>query len=152
MGKKGWAIVGGAAAIVIFYSSWTGFLSPQARVERAIKSAAAAAENVDAATFLSYFAADYSDYLHGDRLAFSERVEDAFSRVDRLNVTVQAVEVEVEGEEATARFELVVVAVRGEDRIIALGTPFQPELVVARLQRERSAWTIVRVDRGIAGQ
>lgn len=150
MGKKGWAIVGGAAAIVVFYFSWTWYLSPEARVENAIDSAAAAAERVDTAAFLSFFAADYTDYLHGDRAAFSQRVEDAFGRVDRLNVTVQAMEVSVEDDEAVARFELVVVAVRGEDRIVAVGTPFQPELIAAQLKREASGWKLFRVDRGFA--
>lgn len=150
MGKKGWAIVVGAAAIVVFYFSWTMFLSPEARVERAIEAAAAAAERVDAATFLSHFAPDYSDYMHGDRDTFAERIEDGFARVDRLNVTVQAMDVSVDGGSATARFELVVVAVRGEDRMIALGTPFQPELVAAHLRRDGSAWGITRVERGIA--
>lgn len=150
MERKGWAIVVGAAAIVVFYFSWTMYLSPEARVERAIKSAATAAEGVDAATLLSHFASDYSDYMHGDRATFAERVEDAFTRVDRLNVTVQAMVVSVEGGSATARFELVVVAVRGEDRMIVLGTPFQPELVAAHLKRDGSEWVISRVERGIA--
>lgn len=150
MGKKGWAIVVGAAAIVVFYFSWTMFLSPEARVERTVESAAASAERVDTETFLSHFASDYSDYLHGDRAAFAERVGEAFARVDRLNVTVQAMNVSVDGLAATAHFELVVVAVRGEDRMIALGTPFQPELVTAHLERNGSAWVISRVERGIA--
>ena len=150
MGRKGWAIVGGAAAIVVFYFSWTWFLSPQARVERAIESAATAAEQVDAATFLSYFGADYSDYLHDDRAMFSQRVEEAFARVDRLNITIQAMDVKVDDDGATARFDLVVVAVRGEDRIVAVGTPFQPELVLALLKRDGSAWKIVRIDRAVA--
>ena len=47
-------------------------------------------------------------------------------------------------------FELVVVAFSGEDRLVVVGTPFQPELVIATLSRVGSAWKIVRVDRGIA--
>ncbi len=90
MGQKGWAIVGGAAAIVVSYFAWTMFLSPEARVERTIKGAAVAAEEVDAATVLSFFDASYSDYVHPDRATFAERIESAFERVDRLKVTIQA--------------------------------------------------------------
>ena len=151
MGTKGWAIVGVAVAIVGFYFSWTMFLSPEARVERTIKATAAAAEEVDAATFLSFFDVSYSDYMHEDRATFAERIADAFARVDRLNVTIQAMDVNVD-DGAAARFELVVVAFRGEDRMVVVGTPFQPELVRATLTGDGSAWKIVRVDRGIAEQ
>jgi len=150
MGTKGWAIVGFAAAVVGFYVSWTVYLSPEARVERTIRAAAAAAEEVDVGTFLSFFDASYTDYMNSDRATFDERIADAFGRVDGLNVTVKAMEVSVTDAGAAARFELVVVAHRGEDRMIVLGTPFQPELVRATLTREGSAWNIVRVDRGIA--
>jgi len=150
MGTKGWAIVGFAAAIVGFYVSWTVYLSPEARVERTIKAAAAAAEKVDAATFLSFFDASYTDYVHADRATFDGRIADAFERVDRLNVTIQAMDVSVGDAGAVARFELVVVAIRGDDRMIVIGTPFQPELVRATLTHDSSAWKIVRVDRGVA--
>lgn len=150
MGRNGWAIVGIAAAIVVSYVAWTWFLSPEARVKNVIHSAAAAAEEVDTETFLSYFASDYSDYLHGERSVFAERVEEAFSRVDRLNVTVQSADVSVDGEDAAVRFELVVVAFRGDDRFVAVGTPFQPEVVSATLTHDGSSWKFVRVDRAIA--
>ena len=150
MGTKGWAILGFAAAIVGFYFSWTVYLSPEARVEQTIKAAAVAAEEVDAVTFLSFFDASYTDYLHADRATFNQRIADAFERFDRLNVTVRAMDVSVDDGEAVARFELVVVAIRGEDRMIVVGTPFQPELVRATLTQPGSAWKIVRVDRVIA--
>lgn len=147
MGRNGWAIVGFATALVVSYVAWTWLLSPEARVKNVIHSAAAAAEDVDTETFLSYFAPDYSDYLHGDRSAFAERVDEAFSRVDRLNVTVQSVDVAVDDEDAAVRFELVVVAFRGDDRFVAVGTPFQPEVVAATMKHDGSSWKIVRVDR-----
>lgn len=149
MGKNGWAIVGVAAAIVVSYVAWTWFLSPEAQVKNVIHSAAAAAEDVDTETFLTYFASDYSDYLHADRGALADRVDEAFSRVDRLNVTVQSIDVTVDGNSAAARFELVVVAFRGDDRFVAVGTPFQPEVVAATLKHDGSSWKLVRVDRAI---
>lgn len=150
MDRKGWAIVAVAVAIVGFYVSWTVYLSPQARVKRTLDAAVASAEVVDAANFLSHFDPGYTDYLHAERAIFDERIEDAFGRVDRLNVTVQDMNVVVDGDEAEARFELVIVAFRGEDRLVVVGTPFQPELVIATLSKVGSAWKIVRVDRGIA--
>ena len=152
MGTKGWAIIGVAAAIVVFYFSWTMFLSPEARVERTLRAVATAGERVDAATFLSFFDTSYTDYLHADRATFVERIEAAFERVDGLNVTIRAIDVSVDDEGAEARFELVVVAIRGEDRMLVFGTPFQPELVRATLRRDGSTWNIVRVDRGLAEQ
>ena len=152
MGTKGWAIVGVAAAMVVFYFSWTMFLSPQARVERTLRAAAAAGEEVDAATFLSFFDASYTDYVHADRATFVDRIEEAFERVDRLKVTIKAMDVSVDDDSAEARFELVVVAIRGEDRMIVVGTPFQPELVRAKLRQDGSTWNIARVDRDIAEQ
>jgi len=152
MGTKGWAIVGIAAAIVVFYFSWTMFLSPEARVERTLQAVATAGEEVDAATFLSFFDTSYTDYIHADRATFVERIEEAFARVERLNVTIQAVDVSVDDADAEARFELVVVAIRDEDRMLVVGTPFQPELVRATLRRDGSTWKIVRVDRALAEQ
>ncbi len=152
MGTKGWAIVGVAAAMVVFYFSWTMFLSPQARVERTLRAAAAAGEQVDAVTFLSFFDASYTDYVHADRATFVDRIEEAFERVDRLKVTIKAMDVSVDDDSAEARFELVVVAIRGEDRMIVVGTPFQPELVRATLRQDGSTWNIARVDRDIAEQ
>ena len=150
VGKNGWAIVGVAAAIVVFYFSWTMFLSPEARVERTFQAVATAGEEVDAATFLSFFDPSYTDYMHVDRATFAERIEEAFERVDRLKITIRAIDVSVDGDVAEARFELVIVAIRGEDRMLVLGTPFQPELIRATLQRIGSTWKIVRVDRGLA--
>jgi len=150
MGMKGWAIVGVAAAIVVVYFSWTMFLSPEARVQGTLQAVATAGEHADAATFLSFFDQDYTDYMHADRATFVERIQDAFERVDRLNVTIQAVDVSVDDDDAEARFELVIVAIRGEDRMLVVGTPFQPELVRATLRRDGSTWKIVRVDRGRA--
>lgn len=152
MGTKGWAIVAVAAAIVVFYFSWTMFLSPEAQVERALQAVATAGEEVDAATFLSFFDPSYTDYMHADRATFVERVEGAFERVDRLKVTIRAIDVSVDDDGAEARFELVVVAIRGEDRMLVVGTPFQPELVRATLRRGGSTWNIVRVDRDLAEQ
>ncbi len=131
------------------YVAWKTVLSAEAQVARALKNAASAAERVDAEGFLSHFASDYEDYLHPSRSLLEQRVRESFSRVDRMNVTVQAVRVDVTGEEAVARFELVIVVFRGEERFVAFGTPFQPERVAATLQRGAEGWRFVRAVRDV---
>jgi SnoaL-like domain len=147
-GKRAWAIVGLAAAVLLGYFAWEWFLSPRARVERTLESAAVAAEALDLDLFLSHFSADYHDFLHGDREGLAANLKESFARVDRLNVTLRSIEVSVSGGEATARFDLVVVAVKGEERYVVLGTPFEAEKFEARLVRENGSWRIQRVDRG----
>lgn len=151
MGNKGWAIVGFAAALVVGFFSWEWFLSPEARVTRTLNAVAVAAEEVDAPRFLSFLAEDYSDYIHADRAALEQRLATAFERVDRFNVTLQAIDVEVASDDATARFDLIVVAFQGDDRFIVVGTPLEGEKVQARFVREPEGWKIAAVERRGAG-
>ncbi len=142
---RGIAIVGFAAALLLGYFAWEWFLSPVAQVKRTLDRAASAAEKLDVDGFLSCVASDYRDFLDEDRAGLESRLSDGFSRVDRLNVTVRSVDVTVDGETATARFDLVVVAIRGEERYVVLGTPFEGEKVEADLLRDGEAWKIARV-------
>jgi hypothetical protein len=71
---------------------------------------------------------------------------EGFGRVDRLNVTVDAVEIDVEGTEARATFDALVVAIKGEERYVVLGTPFQPERLIGRLKSDGQGWKIHRVE------
>ena len=151
MGQKGWGIVAFAIVLVVAFFAWEWFLSPEARVSRTLNAAAAAAEAVDAAGLSSFLAPDYSDYRHADRAAIEKMIASAFERVDRLNVTLRAIDVVVNGDEATARFDLVVVAFQGEDRYVVVGTPFEPEKIESTLKREPDGWKLVRVERGSLG-
>jgi hypothetical protein len=147
MRTRGWLVVLLAVGLLGGFLAWEWFLSPRARVERVLSQAAEAAEAADVETFLSLLAADYRDYLNPSREALAERLREAFERVDRTNVTVSAVDVEADGDAATARFDLVVVAIRGDERYVVLGTPFEPEKVTARFVREAGGWKIQSVDR-----
>jgi SnoaL-like domain len=142
---RGIAVVGFAVTLLLGYFAWEWFLSPAARVKRTLADASAAAERLDADGLLSFVAADYSDFLAPDRRSLESRLREGFSRVDRLKVTLRAVEVSVEGDAATARFDLVVVAFRGDERFVVLGTPFEGEKVQADLVRETSGWKVARV-------
>jgi hypothetical protein len=144
---KAAAVVGFAVALLIGYVAWERFLSPEARVRRALEGAAAAAEAVDVVTFLSFFSPEYSDFTTPNRAAFEAVVAEGFGRVDRMNVTLERVEIEAAGPEARATVDAVVVAMRGEERFVVLGAPFQPERLVAYLRREDGRWRIHRVER-----
>jgi hypothetical protein len=138
--------VGFAAALLLGYVAWDRYLSPEARVRRTLESASAAAEVADVDALLSHFSTDYADFMHASREAFEAMARESFGRVDRLNVTVDTVEIEVEGTEARATFDALVVAIRAEERYVVLGTPFQPERLNAYLRREGGAWKIRRVE------
>lgn len=148
MGKKGWLIVVGVLAVPLAFFLWEWVLSPEARVTRTLKAVAAAAEAADADEFLSHLSEDYTDYLHPDRETLSERLREGFDRIDRLNVTLSSIDVDASGAEATARFDLVVVAIRGEERYVAVGTPFDPERLTARFEKT-DRWRMTGVERGV---
>ncbi len=143
---KAGAIVGLAAALLLGYVAWDRYLSPEARVRRTLEGAAAAAEAVDVEALLSYFSSDYADFMHANRAAFEAMVRESFGRVDRLNATVDTLEVDVEGTEARVTFDAVVVAIRGEERYVVLGTPFQPERLKAHLRRDGGGWKVHRIE------
>jgi hypothetical protein len=84
--------------------------------------------------------------MHPERASFEALARESFGRIDRLNVTVDTIEIDVEGTEARATFDAVVVAIRGEERYVVLGTPFEPERLNARLRREGGGWKIHRVE------
>jgi hypothetical protein len=146
---RGFAIVGFAAALLLGYFAWEWFLSPVARVKGTLEGAASAAEGLDFDRLLSYLADDYSDVLDADRASLESRLKEAFSRVDRLNVTLRDIDVDVAkgGGEASARFDLVVVAIRGDERTVVIGTPFEGERVEGDFTRTSAGWKIRRVDR-----
>ncbi len=140
------AIVGFAAALLLGYVAWDRYLSPEARVRRTLESAAAAAEAVDVEALLSHFSSDYADFMHASRGAFEATTRESFGRVDRLNVTVDTLEIDVEGTEASVTFDAVVVAIRGEERYVVVGTPFEPERLNAHLRREEGGWKVHRIE------
>lgn len=148
MGRNGWAIVAFTAVLLIGFFSWEWYLSPEARVKATLNAAAATAAAADAAGFVSFLTSDYSDYRHVDRAALEKSFAKAFERVDRLKVTIQSAKVEVDDTEATVRFDLIVVAIKGEERYIVVGTPFQPDKIVATMRREADGWKIARIEQG----
>ena len=140
------AIVGLAAALLLGYVAWDRYLSPEARVRRALFAAAEAAEAADLPTFLSFFSSDYTDFMNSNRAAFEANLTESFDRVERMNVTLDLVEIEVEGTEAQVTLDAVVVAIRGEQRYVVLGAPFEPERLKSHLRREGGGWKIHRVE------
>ena len=131
---------------MLSYLAWDWYLSPHAQVERLLQRAAGAAEEKNSEELLSCLSPDYTGFRDMDYESASEQLRDGFERVDRLNVTLRSVRPEVEGSEATATFDVTVVAIRGEQRFIVLGTLTQPERLRAHLRREEGGWKIHRVE------
>jgi hypothetical protein len=146
--STGFAIVSFAVVLLSSYFLWEWYLSPEARVRRVLESAAASADKADVEALLGHFASDYSDFMHPDRKSFEAMLRESYTRVDRLNVTLKAIEVEVDGDEARATVDAVVVAIRGEERYVVLGTPFEPESLEVELRREDGSWKIRGAGKG----
>ncbi len=147
MNRRNFIALGSAAALLVTFFAWEWYLSPEARVERSLRRAAAAAEETDAEGFLACLSRDYSDFRNLDFDSLSEMLERGFERVDRLNVTLRAVRAEVEEDEATASFDLTVVAIQGDQRFIVVGTLIEPQKLRVDLRREDGGWKILRVRR-----
>jgi hypothetical protein len=138
--------VGTAGALLSSYLAWDWYLSPQAQVERVLKRAAGAAEEKSLEELLSCLSTDFTGFHNMDYDSTSEQVQEGFEQVDRLNVTLRRVLPEVDGGEATASFDVTVVAIRGEQRFVVLGTVTQPERLRAHLRLEEGEWKIHRVE------
>lgn len=139
--------LGSAAALLVAFFAWEWYLSPAARVERTLHRAADAAEEKDTDRLLSCLSRNYSDFRNPDFDSLSAMLEHGFERIDRLNVTLQGVRAEVDGAEATATFDLTVVAVQGEQRFIVAGTVTEPQKLRVDLRREEDGWKVLRVRR-----
>jgi len=138
--------VGAAAAILLSYIAWDWYLSPHAQVERLLQRAATAAEEKDVEGFLACVSPDYTGFYNMDYEVLTEQLQEGIDRFDRLNVTLRRVLAEVDGDEADVSFDATVVAIRGEQRYVILGTVTQPERLRAHLRRENDAWKIHRVE------
>ncbi len=154
MNRRNFIALGSAAALLVTFFAWEWYLSPAAQVERSLQRAADAAEVKDTQRLLSCLSRDYSDFRNLDFDSLSEMLERGFERIDRLNITLRAVRAEVEGAEATASFDLKVVAIRGDQRFIVVGTLIEPQKLRVDLHREDGEWKILRVKRseGQGGQ
>jgi hypothetical protein len=138
--------VGAAGVLLSSYLAWDWYFSPQAQVERLLKRAAGAAEERNLEDLLSCLSTDFTGFHNMDYGSTSEQIQKGFEQVDRLNVTLRRVLPEVEGSEATVSFDATVVAVRGEQRFVILGTVTQPERLRANLRLEEGEWKIYRVE------
>jgi len=133
-------------ALLLGYLAWDWYLSPHAQVERLLDRAASAAEEKDFDGVLACLSPDYSGFRNMDYESLAKQLQEGLEQVDRLNVTLRRVLAEVDGDEAVASFDATVVAIRGEERFIILGTVTQPERLRALLRREGDDWKIYRVE------
>ncbi|MFQ5789366.1 MAG: hypothetical protein ACE5JI_02720 [Acidobacteriota bacterium] len=141
-------LAGGAAALLISFLAWEWYLSPTARLERFLSDAAEAAEERDGERLLTFFSRNYRDHRNLDYQTLAKLVDEGFSRVDRLNVTLQRVRPRIHGDQATASLDLMVVGIRGQQRYLLVGAPMQPEKLQVELAREEGKWRILSVKKG----
>jgi hypothetical protein len=138
-------LVGGAALLLVSYLAWEWYLSPQARIERFLGRVAAAAETKDRDRLLSAISPEYSDFRGQTYETLAQTIDQGFAKLDRLNITLEGVRAEVVGNEAKASFDLIVIAVRGQERYPLVGRPMVPEKMRVSLIKEAGAWKIVEV-------
>jgi hypothetical protein len=133
--------------VLVSFLAWEWYLSPQARVERFLQGVSEAAEEKDFETLVDSFSSSYSDFRGLDYDAIADLIEKGFERIDRLNVTIEGVRVEVESESATASFDLKVVAIRGNERYLLVGQPMQGEKLRVELEKESGDYKITKVEK-----
>ena len=133
--------------VLVSFLAWEWYLSPKARVERFLQGVSEAAEEKNLETLVGSFSSSYSDFRGLDHDAITDLIEKGFERIDRLNVTMKNVRVEFESELATASFELMVVAIRGDERYLLVGQPMQGEKFRVELEKESSDYKISKVER-----
>ena len=133
--------------VLVSFLAWEWYLSPQARVEQFLDGVSEAAEEKDFERLVGSFSSAYSDFRGLDYDAIVDLIERGFERVDRLNVTIEGVRVEVESESATASFDLKVVAIRGNERYLLVGQPMQGEKLRVELEKESGDYKITKVEK-----
>ena len=112
-------------------------------------SVSSPAESLQLEEVLSSFADDYSDSFQQDKDLLASRLQEGFSRIDSLNITVSGIQASYEEERAKGEFDLVVVARRGEERLMVVGTPLQPQHLSIEIVRSGDRWQVQRVERSV---
>lgn len=152
MNQTGKVIIFGALFIVVGFFAWEGYFSAEARMERFLDSVATPAESLNLDAVMASFSDGYADSFQQDKELLSSRLAEGFSKFDSLNVTISSIQATYEGEGATGQFDLVVVARRGEERLMVVGTPLQPQHLGITLVRDEGDWLIHRIERRIPQQ
>jgi hypothetical protein len=140
-------IIASGVALLLSYLAWEWYLSPRARVERFLGRMAEATEEKDVDTLMAAISREYSDFRGMDYETLAGLIERGFADVDRVNVTLEGVRAQVEGASARASFDLMVVAVKGDERYLLVGRPMAPEKIRVDLLLESGGWKILKVEK-----
>jgi len=147
MNSTGKAIVLGAVLIVGAFFLWEGYFSAEARMERFLHSIAGPAEALKLEEVLSSIGDDYTDSFQQDKTLLASRLGEGFSKIDSLNITISSIQASYDGDRASGEFDLVVVARRGEERLMVVGTPLQPQHLSLEIARDDGDWQVRSVER-----
>ena len=140
--RKGRLAFGVAGFVVISWLCWKWFLSPEADISNTVSAIVYAAESSDTEQLLSHF----SQELVNQRLVGGQSVGDfirhRLSMVDRLDISLEDLKVDVVSNVATTQFDMVVSALKEGERYLIFGTPFQPVQIKALFIKDGSTWKL----------
>ncbi|MEW6363419.1 MAG: hypothetical protein AB1714_02140 [Acidobacteriota bacterium] len=121
------------------------FFSTEAVVKRTIRSAANAFENRALDDFMDAVSKDYTDEYQLSYGDISEGASEACATFEGFKVTLEKMEVVVEGSEARASMLVTVVATtKDREKWMVLGRPDSGQPADLRLRLEGKRWRVVR--------
>lgn len=128
---------------LLVYFFWP---SEENRIRRLFRDGAAAveAENIDSVmTSISF---NYQDEYGMSYLTIKKGMEDIFKRWHDISVSYRIIDVQINGNRASAELELGVTAAFGEGAVYVLGDAGQPAAVKFSLEKERMKWYVTKTE------
>ncbi|MBI2839061.1 MAG: nuclear transport factor 2 family protein [Acidobacteria bacterium] len=116
---------------------------PAAAVKRAVQAAAGAFENRNLDGFMAAVSRNYADDQSMTYDGVREAASEAFQAFEAFNVTLEKVEITVDG--STARFTAlatVVATTRDREKYMAIGTPESGQRLELELHKEDGTWRV----------
>lgn len=136
-------IVGFIALVAVIWLFWD---SPERAIRAVLREGEAAIEAKDMAAAMSHVSRQYLDENGLNYLALRRLLSWTFNRFKQLDVRLYDVTIDVNGDRATARTTLHVLAPEGDASRYLIGASGLPELVTVTLVKEPLAWKVVSVN------
>ena len=128
--------------VVMSWLCWKWFLSPEAHISNTLFAIVDAAESSDTRQLLSHFSEEYvNQHLVGSQ-SVGDFIRNRLAMVDRLDISLEDLKVDVVSDVATTQFDIVVFALKEGERYLMVGTPFQPVQVKALFIKVGSEWKL----------
>lgn len=135
-----------ALVIVVVFLAWYFWDSPERAIRALLNDGEAAVEAEDLTRTMSHVSRQYLDENGLNYLAVRRVVGLAFNRFTGLDVRLHDVRIDVQGDRAVARGQLLVVVVEQGENASLIGEPGAPEFVTINLAKERLAWKVISVN------